>query len=96
MPLQTSSSKCSQTPVTTKIKNKVPIIAESDGAHPQSASTMNDELQNKKLGNANNAADGAGMQTPQPYLHATWPPRLTTSKGPYNLDPLIALKAEYL
>jgi hypothetical protein len=39
---------------------------------------------------------GLVCKTPQPYLHATWPPRLTTSKGRDNLEPLIALEAEDL
>jgi Tfp pilus assembly protein PilV len=62
MPLQTSSAECVKQSATTyqsnqqqtkpnqkgkKIKCKVPIITRSCRAQPQSASTMNDELQNK-------------------------------------------------
>jgi len=54
----------------------MPIIIESDRAHPQSASTISYEwwTPKQKLVNLNGATNGAGMQTLnyKPYFHATY------------------------
>ncbi len=52
----------------------MPIITESDHAHLQSALAISYEwwIPKQKLANLNSAVDGAGIQTPKPYLHATY------------------------